>query len=139
VRGGLNGAALATTRPEIAPLAGMERLNGPDRPPICVALSGGGDSLALLRLAKAWADGAGRSLVALTVDHQLQSAGAAWSRFAAARAARLTARRIVGDDQAVAVEHHALEARVRTHELAHLLAQKSGVTVGGQRIQTDPE
>jgi tRNA(Ile)-lysidine synthase len=67
----------------------MERLNGPDRPPICVALSGGGDSLALLHLAKAWADGAGRSLVALTVDHALQSASAAWSRFAAQRAAQL--------------------------------------------------
>jgi tRNA(Ile)-lysidine synthase len=67
----------------------FDRLNAPDRGPITVALSGGGDSLALLHLVKAWADRAGRPLVALTVDHGLQAAGAAWSRFAAERAARL--------------------------------------------------
>jgi tRNA(Ile)-lysidine synthase len=67
----------------------MARLNGPDWAPICIALSGGGDSLALLHLAKSWADAAGRSLVALTVDHGLQPDSAAWSRFAADRAGRL--------------------------------------------------
>ena len=67
----------------------MERLNGPDRPPICIALSGGGDSMALLHLAKAWADDAGRLLVALTLDHGLQPDSGAWSRFAANRAERL--------------------------------------------------
>ncbi len=64
-------------------------LNAPDRGPVAVALSGGGDSLALLHLAKAWADAAGRPLVALTVDHGLQAASAAWTRFAAAAAAKL--------------------------------------------------
>jgi len=84
VRGGLIAAP-----PTLAPLAGMQRLNAADRPPIAVALSGGGDSAALLRLAKAWADDAGRTLIALTVDHGLQSDSAAWCRFAAQRAARL--------------------------------------------------
>jgi tRNA(Ile)-lysidine synthase len=84
VRGGL------TTAPaRLAPLAGMERLNAADRPPVAVALSGGGDSLALLHLAKAWADRAGRALIALTVDHGLHPDSAAWSRFAADRAGRL--------------------------------------------------
>jgi tRNA(Ile)-lysidine synthase len=66
----------------------MERLNAADRPPVAVALSGGGDSLALLHLAKAWAERAGRALIALTVDHGLHPDSAAWSRFAADRAGR---------------------------------------------------
>jgi tRNA(Ile)-lysidine synthase len=70
-------------------LEGLERLNAPDRPPIALALSGGGDSLALLHLAKAWADGAGRALIALTVDHGLNPASAGWTGFAADRARRL--------------------------------------------------
>jgi tRNA(Ile)-lysidine synthase len=84
VRGGL-----IADPSRLAPLAGMQRLNAADRPPIAVALSGGGDSLALLHLAKAWALRAGRSLVALTVDHGLHADSAAWSRFAAERAGRL--------------------------------------------------
>ncbi len=73
-------------------LEGLERLNAPDRPPIALALSGGGDSLALLHLAKAWADQAGRSLIALTVDHGLNPASAGWMWFAAERAQRLGVR-----------------------------------------------
>ena len=84
MRGGLIAAP-----PRLAPLAGMQRLNAADRPPIAVALSGGGDSLALLHLAKTWADGAGRSLIALTVDHGLQAGSQTWSRFAAGRAGSL--------------------------------------------------
>lgn len=64
-------------------------LTGPAGAPLAVALSGGGDSLALLHLAKTWADRAGRTLVALTVDHRLQPASGAWSAFAADRARRL--------------------------------------------------
>lgn len=40
--------------------------------PIGVAVSGGGDSLALLILAQRWAAGRGRTLFALTVDHGLR-------------------------------------------------------------------
>jgi tRNA(Ile)-lysidine synthase len=57
--------------------------------PLAVAFSGGGDSLALLLFAKAWADMAGRRLLALTVDHGLQAASAAWARWCANRAAAL--------------------------------------------------
>jgi tRNA(Ile)-lysidine synthase len=80
---------LIAAEPAIAPLVGMDRLNGPDRPPVCVALSGGGDSLALLRLAKAWAVDARRQLIALTVDHGLQPASAEWTRSAAQVGQRL--------------------------------------------------
>lgn len=52
-----------------------------------MALSGGGDSLALLRLAATWAKANGRRLLALTVDHGLGPDSAAWTAFAA-RAAR---------------------------------------------------
>ena len=65
------------------------RLNAPDRAPVAVALSGGGNSLALLHLARLWGERAGRRIVALTVDHGLQPQGAAWARLAAERAAGL--------------------------------------------------
>jgi len=71
------------------PLDGLERLNAPEKPPIALAFSGGGDSLALLHLAKAWTDAEGRSLITLTVDHRLQPASAGWNGFCAERAARL--------------------------------------------------
>ncbi|HTX48663.1 MAG TPA: tRNA lysidine(34) synthetase TilS [Caulobacteraceae bacterium] len=64
-------------------------LNAPDRAPVTVAVSGGGDSMALLCIAAAWADRAGRPLVALTVDHALQPASAGWCAFVAERAAAL--------------------------------------------------
>lgn len=60
---------------------------GPE--PVALALSGGGDSMALLDLAVAWAKARRRRLLALTVDHNLNPDSAAWTRFAAeaARAA----------------------------------------------------
>jgi len=72
------------------------------------------------------------------VDAIAQAAG--FRIFAtAARAAWFAAGRIVGDDQRVAVEHRALEARVGAHVLAHLFAHESGVAVGRQAIECDPE
>ena len=53
--------------------------------PVAVALSGGGDSLALLLTAAAWAQSTGRKLLVLTVDHRLQAAGAGWRPFASAK------------------------------------------------------
>jgi len=47
--------------------------------PVALALSGGGDSMALLHLAQAWADQRGRRLIALTVDHGLNAASAGWT------------------------------------------------------------
>lgn len=56
--------------------------------PLAVALSGGGDSLALLLAARLWA-GTRRALHVLSVDHRLQAAGADWTAACAATAERL--------------------------------------------------
>ena len=55
------------------------------------------------------------------------------------RAPRLAPLAVVGDHQRVLVEHHALEARVRTHVLAHLLAEETSVAVGGEAVEEDPK
>ena len=55
--------------------------------PLVVALSGGGDSVALLRLTADWARRRGRRVLALTVDHGLNPESPAWSALAE-RAAR---------------------------------------------------
>src|SRR5690606_18593782 len=60
-------------------------------------------------------------------------------RLARARSLRFAALRVVGDDQSVPVEHHALEARVGTHVLADLLAHETGVAIGGEAVEQDPE
>jgi tRNA(Ile)-lysidine synthase len=57
--------------------------------PLAVALSGGGDSLALLLIARAWARQANRRLIAFTVDHGLQADSHEWSLWCAGRASRL--------------------------------------------------
>lgn len=48
-----------------------------------VAVSGGGDSVALLRLAHRWAAVSGRRILAVTVDHGLREASKAEARFVA--------------------------------------------------------
>jgi len=58
------------------------RLDAGSRAPIALALSGGGDSLALLISAAAWARGRARPILALTVDHRLHPDSAAWTAFA---------------------------------------------------------
>ena len=65
------------------------RLRPESRRPVAVAFSGGGDSLALLLAAAEWSGAAGRDLLVLTVDHQLQPDSAAWTRACATTAARL--------------------------------------------------
>jgi tRNA(Ile)-lysidine synthase len=57
--------------------------------PLAVAFSGGGDSLALLLAAHAWAGENGRTLLALTLDHGLQAESAAWAAACVGVAARL--------------------------------------------------
>jgi tRNA(Ile)-lysidine synthase len=57
--------------------------------PLAVAFSGGGDSLALLLTAKAWADRVGRPIIALTVDHGLQARSGGWAKWCAKRAAKI--------------------------------------------------
>ncbi|HZZ67611.1 MAG TPA: tRNA lysidine(34) synthetase TilS [Phenylobacterium sp.] len=67
------------------------RLLSDSRRPIAVALSGGGDSLALSLLAADWARRIGRRLLVLTVDHRLRPQSAAWTNACAATAERLRA------------------------------------------------
>lgn len=50
---------------------------------MALALSGGGDSVALLELAAGWTLARGRRLLALTVDHGLNPDSARWTAFAA--------------------------------------------------------
>jgi len=65
------------------------RLRTASQRPVAVALSGGGDSLALLLAAQAWAKDARRPLLVLSVDHGLQPMSAAWADACAGTAARL--------------------------------------------------
>ncbi len=75
---------------QVETLVGLDRWLARDlAAPLIVAFSGGGDSLALLLMAQAWAAPAGRRLIAATVDHGLQPVGAEWARWCAARAGRL--------------------------------------------------
>jgi len=67
------------------------RLDGPPEAPIALALSGGGDSVALLTVALAWAKPRNRTILALTVDHGLNVDSAAWTAGAGALARRLGA------------------------------------------------
>lgn len=57
--------------------------------PLAVAFSGGGDSLALLLAAKAFAQESRRPLLALHVDHGLQAQSGTWADTAASLAAKL--------------------------------------------------
>lgn len=58
--------------------------------PVCVAVSGGGDSMALLLLAADWARRRGHELIALTVDHGLRPEAVDEARFVAQVATRLS-------------------------------------------------
>ena len=63
------------------------RLSAHASHPVALALSGGGDSVALLHLAVDWARRRGRRILALTVDHGLNARSADWTA-SAGRAAR---------------------------------------------------
>lgn len=65
------------------------RLDAGSPRPLAVALSGGGDSLALLTLACDYGRATGRRIVALTVDHGLNADSAAWTARAGETARRL--------------------------------------------------
>ncbi|HIG22420.1 MAG TPA: tRNA lysidine(34) synthetase TilS [Henriciella marina] len=51
--------------------------------PVCVAVSGGSDSLSLLNLSQAWAEKSGRDLLVLTIDHGLRPEAAEEARWVA--------------------------------------------------------
>ncbi|MFM8755357.1 MAG: tRNA lysidine(34) synthetase TilS [Phenylobacterium sp.] len=67
------------------------RLAQASRAPLAVALSGGGDSLALALMASDWARARGRPVRVLTVDHGLQPDSRVWTEACAGIARRLGA------------------------------------------------
>lgn len=106
------------------------RLLPRDPAPIAVAFSGGGDSLALLLAARAWAEVHGRPLLALTVDHGLRPESAAWTCFCRERAAAMGAEHRTlaweGDKPSTGVSAAARAAR---HRLLADAARAAGAAV----------
>jgi tRNA(Ile)-lysidine synthase len=98
--------------------------------PLVVALSGGGDSLALTLIADAWARAAGRELIVLTVDHRLQAESEVWTRACAAVADRLSRRFVPlaweGDKPAAGLPAAARAAR---HRLLADAAREAGARI----------
>ena len=98
--------------------------------PIALALSGGGDSLALLTLAADWAKANGRKLLALTVDHRVQADSATWTAFARDAALRTGAewRGLVWDGEKPTTGLQAA-ARAARHALIADAAREAGASV----------
>lgn len=107
-----------------------ERLCADISAPVCVAVSGGGDSMALLALACDWGRARGRSILALSVDHGLQPDGAVWSALALETAGRLGAEarllRWEGPKPATGVS---AAARLARHALLAEAAREAGASV----------
>jgi len=106
------------------------RLSRDSTAPIGVAFSGGGDSLMALKAAKAWADEAGRTVIAFHVDHCLQAASADWAQTARQAAERLGARFVGlswdGDKPSTGLPAAARDAR---HRLIAEAARRAGARV----------
>lgn len=106
------------------------RLQAESRRPLAVAFSGGGDSLALLLEADAWAKRTGRQLLVLSVDHGLQRQSEAWTAACAATAARLglafQALAWTGEKPATGLS---AAARVARHRLLADAAREAGASV----------
>jgi tRNA(Ile)-lysidine synthase len=118
--------------PELhAALEALERrLDGASSAPVAVAFSGGGDSLALLLAARAFAGRHGRPLVALHVDHGLQPQSAAWADAAERTAERLGASFVrlewIGEKPQTGAP---AAARVARHRLIAEAARRCGAKV----------
>lgn len=111
--------------------AGLDRrLKRDDDRPVALALSGGGDSIGLLRLAAAWAIDRRRPLLALTVDHGLNPRSDDWTRFAGA-----AARAVGADWRALAWNGEkpttglTAAARAARHRLIAEAAQEAGARI----------
>jgi tRNA(Ile)-lysidine synthase len=106
------------------------RLSAAARRPLAVAVSGGGDSVALALLCADWARTHGRELLLLNVDHRLQSESPAWTRVCRDLARRLGARfealDWTGDKPATGLPAAARRAR---HALLAEAARASGAWV----------
>lgn len=106
------------------------RLRRDDPRPVAVALSGGGDSVALLLAAHSWARAAGRPLLALTVDHRLQPQSTAWTKACADLAGRLgVAFRSLSWDDAKPATGLPAAARQARHRLLADAARAAGARV----------
>lgn len=97
---------------------------------MALALSGGGDSVALLQVAASWARDHGRRLLTLTVDHGLSPGSAGWTAFArdAARAAGADWRGLSWEGPKPATGLPAA-ARAARHRLIAQAARESGARV----------
>jgi len=97
---------------------------------VALALSGGGDSIALLRLTTNWARTRGRSVLALTVDHRLNADSGRWTDFAgrAARNAGADWRGLSWDGDKPAAGLTAA-ARAARHALIADAAREAGASV----------
>ena len=116
------------------------RLIARDDAPVMVAFSGGGDSLALLLAAQAWATG--RRLVALTVDHGLNPRAGAWADFCRERAARLgVAHRTLVWSGEKPLTGVSAAARAARHRLLADAARQAGAAVilMGHTLDDDAE
>jgi len=106
------------------------RLSAEAARPVALALSGGGDSVALLRLAAEWARMRRRRLLALTVDHRLNPDSGRWTAFAgeAARAAGAEWRGLAWDQEKPTTGLTAA-ARTARHRLIAEAARAAGARV----------
>jgi tRNA(Ile)-lysidine synthase len=106
------------------------RLDPASAAPIAVGFSGGGDSLFLLQAVLEWARAHGRGVLALTVDHQLQTDSHRWTAEALAKAVTLgaEARALawIGDKPATGLPAAARRAR---HALLAKAARAAGAKV----------
>ena len=98
--------------------------------PLAVAFSGGGDSLALLLIASAWAKRNGRPIIALTVDHRLQARSGEWAAWCATRAAQLgVAHEVLAWNGPWPARGLAAAARQARHRLIAEAARRAGARV----------
>ena len=106
------------------------RLDAGAGAPLAVALSGGGDSLALTLMAAEWARRRDRPLVVLTVDHGLRPESAFWSQACAGIARRLGARfRALAWTSAPPASGLPAAARQARHRLLAAAAREAGARV----------
>lgn len=95
--------------------------------PVALAVSGGGDSTALLHLAHDWARTRRRRLLVLSVDHGLQPQSAAWSRLACEAGRRLGCDALtLRWDETGAGPGVAARARRARHALIACAARRAG-------------
>ena len=106
------------------------RLDPTATAPIAIALSGGGDSLALLLAAREWASGVGRPMICLTVDHRLSPHSSAWTAACAdrARGLGLVHRALVWNGVKPTTGLPAA-ARAARHRLLAIAARDAGASV----------